>query len=282
MPGGAHLGLAGRRVVHGHGRAQAPRMGVVLHVPGRDRGQVDVFVGVEVPELGPIDVGIVGVDVGGDQAEGPRLAAARQIEEIALRGVGDLVVEIEVGRAQAGPGLPHHLHGVEPVEHLGRRVPLGRPGEVGGIDVGGQALGEAVQLVGAAEVHLAAQGRAIIQRREVVGEGRHLGGELGGVVPGADLGRQAAGHHDVAGRRAERRVAIGRVEDHALGAQAVDVGGLHQRVAVGRKELRRQLVDHDEKDVGVRACHGPRLPLHAGIGTARRSDLSIRSLIRTK
>ena len=60
--------------------------------------------------------------------------------------------------------------------------PVRRPVEVGGIDVGRQALLESVQLVGSAEVHLAGENGAIVAKPESVRKGWNVGPELGGVV----------------------------------------------------------------------------------------------------
>ncbi len=50
-------------------------------------------------------------------------------------------------------------------------------------------------LVRADEMHLAGQDRAIAHQPQMVREGRHAGGELGGVVIGADGRRQLPRQH---------------------------------------------------------------------------------------
>ena len=52
--------------------------------------------------------------------------------------------------------------------------PVGRPAEIGGIDVGGQAFFESMQLVRAAEMHLAGQNRPIASGAKIVRECRSV------------------------------------------------------------------------------------------------------------
>ena len=70
------------------------------------------------------------------------------------------------------------------------------PGEIRGVHIGGEALPKTVQLVRADKVHFSGKTGPVTQMLQVVREGRDLGGKLGGVIPGADLARQAAAHHD--------------------------------------------------------------------------------------
>ena len=168
--------------------AQARRMRVFGDTAVGRLRQIDVFVAVEVPGLLPAEIGIVRLDHGECEQKGRTIIRPRALEEVAL-GVKDrLVVIVEIKGARADTGLLHDVHGVVPVEPLARPIPLRMPGEVGRIDVGGQAGIEAMQLVGTNEVHLATETTAIAFGREVVGEGRYLSGEFDGIVPGGDLG----------------------------------------------------------------------------------------------
>ena len=84
-------------------------------------------------------------------------AVARDLIQLAHRLEGDLVVVVGLHARGADPRRKHALHRVVPGQRvLERAAPVRRPVDVGGIDVGGQPLLEAVQLIGADEVHLAA------------------------------------------------------------------------------------------------------------------------------
>ncbi|MOA18014.1 hypothetical protein D3C78_1382990 [compost metagenome] len=112
-----------------------------------------------------------------------------------------------------------------------------------------------MQLVRAAEVHLAGQRRAVAEAAQVVGVGGDVGGEVGGVVPGADLRRQLAADQGEARGRAQRAVAVGRVEHHGLLGEARQVRHADRRIGVVQRQQRGgHLVGHDEENVGT--LHG--------------------------
>jgi len=138
-----------------------------------------------------------------------------------------------------------------------RLVPVDGPAIVARVDVAGQALLVAVQLVGPAEVHLAGERGVVALAAQIVGVGGDVGGQVAGVVVGADLGGQLAGDHDEARGGAQRRVAVGIFEDDALAGQAVEVGGLDGGVLVVEGQQRGgHLVRHDVEDVGLFGGHG--------------------------
>src|SRR5271165_2901538 len=87
--------------------------------------------------------------------------------------------------------LGYRIHGVTPTRPLLEAIPIRRPAEVGRVDVRGQALLEPMQLIRAAEVHLAAQYGLITGAAHEMCEGRHLRGKFRGVVVRAD-GRDLA------------------------------------------------------------------------------------------
>ena len=189
------------------------------------------------------------------QAERLLRRQAHVVIEILARLEHHLLVEIQLIAAHAGAGLQHRGHVVVPAGAYVRLVPVHRPAVVGGVDVAGQALLIAVQLIRAAEVHLSRQRRAVAEAAQVVGVGGHVGGEVGGVVVGADLRWQPAADQGEARRRAERAVAVGRVEHHGLLGQLHQVGHLHRRGGIVQRQDRcGHLVGHDEED--VRALHG--------------------------
>ena len=91
------------------------------------------------------------------QAEGPAVALAREVEDALAGEMGDLVVIFElVGHLRhAGFGDGGEVV-VPPVDALAGLRPVRRPAEIGRVDVGGQPLLEAVQLVRPDEMHLSA------------------------------------------------------------------------------------------------------------------------------
>ena len=134
--------------------------------------------------------------------------------------------------------------------------PLGfDPIEVGGIDVGGEPSVEAVHLVWANEMHFAGQHGVVSGGGDVVGKSGLIGGQQRAVVPSADGGGMAAGHHAGAARRAQRKGRVGRIKAHPGGGQAIEVGRLDDGVAVGAGEGGDHLVGDDEEDVGF-LVHG--------------------------
>ena len=128
----------------------------------------------------------------GDEQERAPVVRPRDVEDRALGGEGDLVVEVELVGAHADAGLGDRAHVVIPARPFVGMVPVGRPAEIGGVDVGRQPFLEAMQLVRPAEVHLAGEDGAVAAKPQVMGEGRDVGGEFRGVVVDAGARRQAA------------------------------------------------------------------------------------------
>lgn len=67
---------------------------------------------------------------------------------------------------------------------------------------------------------------------EIVGIGRNVSREIGGIIIGTNLGRKLAADHDKPRGSTQRRIAICRVESDALLGQPVQIGRLHGRVLV--------------------------------------------------
>src|ERR1035438_5141175 len=124
----------------------------------------------------------------------------------------NLVIEIDLIGARTSARLGHGLHRVIPARTLLEAIPIGCPAEVRRINIGGQALFEAVELIRAAKMHLAAQNGPITGVAQIVRERRYLSGELRGVVVRADCGGQAAGEPRKSRWRTQRVVAIERIE----------------------------------------------------------------------
>ncbi len=188
------------------------------------------------------------------QAERAPVGAAGDVEQLAASVEHHLLVEIRLVGAHAGAGLGDAVHRVIPVRTVLRVLPVRGPAEIGGVDVGGQPLLEAVELVGAAEMHLAGQDGAIAGQPQVVREGRRLRGELGRVVIGADRRGQPAGEEHRARRRAERGVAIGGIEHDGPIGERVDRRRASDPVAIGGQRAGSELVGHKDQDVRL-ACH---------------------------
>ncbi len=228
----------------------AVRVELVDGPRGRGR-EVDVVVGVEIPVASPRDVRVVRVGERHAEEERDVTLVAGVVVEPADRVEGHLVVVLELVRHLGDAGLLDGAHVVvPPVDALARAAPVGRPAEVAGVDVRGEPLLEAVQLIRADEVHLAAEAGPVALEPEVVREGRDRRGKLRRVVVHAGPRRQRARHEHRAGRRAQRARAVRVLEHDSLLGEPVDRGRPRDAVAVGAEEERGQLVDHHEQDVG--------------------------------
>jgi hypothetical protein len=212
----------------------------------------NVFVAVQVVKLCGDGVGVVRVRHGYRQAEGLVRCVAHMVVHILARLEDGFLVMVELVGAHAGAGLQHGGHIVVPARPHLEFVPVHGPAVVGRIDVGGEPLFIAVQLIRAAEVHLAGQGRAVAQVAQVVGVGGNVGGKVGGIVIGADLRGQLAADQAEARGGAQGAGAVGRFEHHAFGRQFAQVRHLHHRLGVVHGQHGcGHLVGHDEQDVGA-------------------------------
>lgn len=169
------------------------------------------------------------------------------VKQILLGFEHHLFVEIQLIGAHARPGLQHRRHVVVPGGAHVRLIPVHRPAIVGRVDVAGEAFFIAVQLIWPAEMHLARQCRAVTEAAQVVGISGYIGGEIGGVVVGANLARQLAADQGETRRRAQRAIAVGGVKHHALCSQAAQVRQLDRGRSVERQHRRGHLIGHDER-----------------------------------
>ncbi len=175
---------------------------------------------------------------------------ARVVVQAANRVERDLVVVLELVRHLRDAGLRDGGHRVvPPVDALAGLAPVRSPAEVPGIDVGREPLLEPVQLVGADEVHLPAQARAVALEPKVVREGRDRRAKLGGVVVRASARGQRSGHERRPRGPAERARGVRVLENDTFLGEAVDRRTFRHRVPVGAEEQRGELVDHDDEDV---------------------------------
>ena len=129
-------------------------------------------------------------------------------------------------------------------------IPVRRPVEVGGIDVGRQPLLEPMQLIGSAEVHLARENGAIAAKPESVSKGRNVSCELSRIVVDPRARRQKARHERGARRRAQGARAIGAVEHDPVSRERLHIRRADEGMAVDGQERRRHLVGHDDENVG--------------------------------
>ena len=180
------------------------------------------------------------------------------VEQLPVGGEGHLFVIGQLKGGRRGPGFAHRIHVVVPlVDPVVGVLPVRRPGVVRRVHVGGEPVLEPVELIGPDEVHLAAQGSAVTDLAEVMGEGRNRRREFGGVVVGPDPCGQLPRHEGESRRRAQRGIAVRRVEPHARGRERVEIRRLDDRMAVGPGELGGQLIGHHHENV--------RSALHGGI-----------------
>lgn len=108
-------------------------------------------------------------------------------------------------------------------------VPVDCPTIIPGVYVTRQSLLKSMELVRAYEVHLARQCGVVPFSTQIMCIRRKIGGQVACIVVSPNFGGQLARHHREPGRSAQRRVAVGRVEDHCVLGQAVKSGCLDGR-----------------------------------------------------
>ena len=212
---------------------------------------VDVSVPITLPVLGGDRKRVVRVSQRDHHAEGPGVVVPGHVEQLAFRPKHDLVVEIDLVRADAGPRLGHRVHGVIPARPMLEVEPVGGPAEIGRVDIGRQALLEAMQLIGAAEVHLPAQHGAIPRESEVMRKRGQLRREFRRVVVCTDGRGQTSGHEREARGRTQRTVAVCGSKRDAAGCQGVEVRCSGHRISIRRECARSQLVSHEYEEIGL-------------------------------
>jgi hypothetical protein len=108
------------------------------------------------------------------------------------------------------------------------------------------------KLVGADEMHLARQAGLVARAAQVVGEGRNVGGEFGGIVVDPGAARQLPGHEARPPRRAERRGGVGVGEAHRAFGQRLQVRRVQPVGRPVREQRAVQLIDHQETGMGIK------------------------------
>ena len=177
-----------------------------------------------------------------NHAERSFIGRTGQIIEFAHAVKGHFVIVIQVERGGALTGGDDAKHVVIPLLNAFRVFPVGRPGEVGGVDVGGEPLFKAMQLVSTNKVHLTAQNSLVAQVAQIVGKGGNLRRHFAGVVIDAGVRGQLTGQHGKARGGAEWRVTIGIVKDHPAFAQGCDIGRFDDGMAVDGQSWRCALI----------------------------------------
>ena len=180
---------------------------------------------------------------------------ACQVVEALSALVFDLVVVVDLHAANAGTSFQYRAHTHAGWPEAGAFEPVGRPGKVGRVNVGGQAFVKAMQLICPNEMHLAAQNCAVTRLTQVVRHGGRGRCEFGCIVISTQGMRQAPAQHGHARRRANREIAIGAVKHHAALGQRAQVRRLDHRVPVKGQSLHSQLVCHDQQNIGLRLIH---------------------------
>ena len=100
----------------------------------------------------------------------PGLRSRAMSIELLTRDEGHFLVEVELVGPHAGPGIDTELMLWYQVGRWLEAVPIRRPAEIGRVDVGGQALLEAVKLIRPAEMHLAGKDGPVAGMAQVMGE----------------------------------------------------------------------------------------------------------------
>ena len=81
-------------------------------------------------------------------------------------------------------------------------------------------------------MHFAAEGSAIAHDLQIVGKGRNLGRKFGAVIIGGDVADELTAHEAKARRRAERAIAIGRVELGTARRQGINIWRFHHLMTI--------------------------------------------------
>ena len=231
----------------------------VLFVIGQGgHGRVQVFaVLIHVPVLAPRDIGVVRVGKADGKAPRALILAAGIVIDLARGVIGDLIVVFHLvgnlGHACTGDG-PHVV--IPPIDPLTRPAVIGGPAEIGGVDVGGQAFLEPVQLIGANEMHLARQAGLIARAAQVVRIGRDGRGEFGGVVIDAGCAGQLARHETGPSGRAKGAGRIGVLKPRGVFGQTAQVRRVQPICGTIREQCPVQLVHHQDQNIGARRHAG--------------------------
>ncbi len=189
-------------------------MGIVIVILHRRNRWVQMCaILIEIPVFAPRDVWVVRVCETDGQAPRPIILTPAQIVNLAGGVIGDLIVIFHLigNLGHPGPGDRPKVV-IPPVDPLAGFAIIRGPAEIGGVNIGRQALFEAVQLIGADEMHLAGQAGLIPGPPQVVGIGGDIGAEFGGIVINPTARRQKPRHKAGPPRRTKRAggISIGK------------------------------------------------------------------------
>ena len=107
------------------------------------------------------------------QAPRPHILFARQIIELAGGLIGNFIVIFQLVRGFANTSAGDAAKVViPPFNPFTRPTIIGGPAKIGRIDIGGQPLFEAMQLVGADKMHLSGQACLVSTTAQVMSIGR--------------------------------------------------------------------------------------------------------------
>ena len=138
---------------------------------GADAGRINVLGPITIPVALWCDKWRVRVGVGDSQEKRFFTGRSRQIVQTLHPFVFNFIVVVDLHAAHAGPSFEHRAHA-----HAGRAVggplqPVWSPSKVCRVNVGGQTLLKAVQLVWTHEMHLAAQDGSVACPAQIVRHG---------------------------------------------------------------------------------------------------------------
>ena len=135
--------------------AQPQRMGVLGVLGNIDARQADINAFIHIPIFALNGKGIVGMGEGGDEEKGAVILIAGNIIELAPGGEDHFLIEVDLVGADSGARAQHRIHRMIPMRAMIGPRPIGRPAEIGGVDVCRQPFFKAVHLIGTNEMHLA-------------------------------------------------------------------------------------------------------------------------------
>ncbi len=123
-----------------------------------------------------------------------------------------------------------------------------------GIVVADLAAGKSVELVRADDVHAADEFGSVADGAQRMGVGQLIGRQGVVIVPAAMPDRLFAGEQGHPARQADRRVAVGVVEDDTVCRQPIEIGGGPARIAVAPGETLGMLIREDEEEIRTRGA----------------------------
>ncbi len=170
VPGIAHSGFGQVIFVHGAHVIQALAVGIKLVIrQGRHRGHVDIVMLIQIPITRGNGKGVVRMRKGDRYEKRTLVRTAGHIKNFTNRPKGDFFIEIKLIAGDTLAGLNHAEHIVIPRKTIFRRlIPVRCPAKIRRINIGGETLFKAVELVWPNEMHLANQAGLIPHSSQIM------------------------------------------------------------------------------------------------------------------